>query len=57
MYNVLSYAYVCLLVLILYIISQCMVMDHLKVMNVLNKTLNYESRLENGKTLRNLIIL
>ena len=57
MYNVLSYAYVCLLVLILYIISQCMIMDHLKVMNVLNKTLNYESRLENGKTLRNLIIL
>ena len=34
-----------------------MVMYYLKVMNFLNKTLNYESRLENGKTLRNLIIL
>ena len=57
MYNVLSYAYGRLLVLILYLISQCMVMYYLKVMNFLNKTLNYESRLENGETLINLIIL
>jgi len=34
-----------------------MFMDHLKVMNFRNKTLNYESRLEKGKTLRNLVIL
>jgi len=38
-----------LLVLILYLISQCMVIDHLKVINFLNKTLNYDSRLEKVK--------
>lgn len=53
MYNVLSFAHVHLLVLILYLISQYMVM----VMNLLNKTLNYESRLVMGKMLRNLILL